>query len=86
MKGLPQAISVTSLAAILNNNMPLQYLIVFAQIHHEFRIPELRSVAELHGISLSTLEDQDPCRPYMVVDLDREEHAQTLARRCILIK
>ncbi|RDB25139.1 tRNA (guanine(10)-N2)-methyltransferase [Hypsizygus marmoreus] len=69
--------------------MALKYLIVFAQVHHEFRIPELRSIAELHGFTFSlppSPEDQDPTRPYMVLDLDEEEHALILARRCILIK
>ncbi|KAF8070698.1 tRNA guanosine-2'-O-methyltransferase [Lyophyllum atratum] len=66
-----------------------QYLIVFAQVHHEFRIPELMSVAELHGFTVTlppTPEDRDPTRPYMVVALDQEEHALILARRCILVK
>ncbi|KAG5647054.1 hypothetical protein DXG03_001424 [Asterophora parasitica] len=69
--------------------MPLQYLIVFADVHHEFRLPELSSVAELHGFT-ATLplnpEDRDPTRPYMVVELEQEEHALILARRCILVK
>lgn len=69
--------------------MPLRYLIVFAQVHHEFRLPELQSVAELHGFTFSlppNLEDQDPNRPYMVLELELEEHAKILARRCILVK
>ncbi|KAF5380572.1 hypothetical protein D9615_004652 [Tricholomella constricta] len=69
--------------------MPLQCLIVFAQVHHEFRLPELSSVAELHGFTVtlpSAPEDRDPTRPYMVVELAQEEHALILARRCILVK
>ncbi|KAG6831571.1 hypothetical protein H0H87_004790 [Tephrocybe sp. NHM501043] len=67
----------------------LQYLLVFADVHHDFRIPELQSVAELHGFSLNfpeRQEDRDPSRPYMVVGLQKEEHALILARRCILVK
>ncbi|KAG6920243.1 hypothetical protein DXG01_005012 [Tephrocybe rancida] len=67
----------------------LKYLLVFADVHHDFRIPELQSVSELHGLPLTfpeSLEDQDPRRPYMVVGLEQEEHALVLARRCILVK
>lgn len=69
--------------------MSLRYLIVFAQAHNEFRIPELRSVAELHGFKFSlppSPDDQDPSRPYMVLDMEDEEHARILAKRCILVK
>ncbi|KAF8894113.1 tRNA guanosine-2'-O-methyltransferase [Infundibulicybe gibba] len=65
------------------------YLVVFAQAHHEFRIPEMTSVAELNNISLvfpSRTEDQDIQRPFMVIGLHHEDHARILAQRCILIK
>lgn len=65
--------------------MPL-YLFVFAHVHHEFRLPELRSVAELHGFTFVTLAPEDPSTPFMVLGLDQEEHALNLARRCILVK
>jgi tRNA G10 N-methylase Trm11 len=66
-----------------------RYLLHFAQAHNDFRLPELQSVAELHGIAYSLPpreEDRDPTRPFMVIDLEEEEHARILARRCILIK
>ncbi|KAF8160674.1 S-adenosyl-L-methionine-dependent methyltransferase [Crassisporium funariophilum] len=69
--------------------MPSRYLIQFAQAHNEFRLPELSSVAELYGIPITLPEEfdnRDPTRPYMVVELEEEEHVRTLARRCILIK
>jgi tRNA (guanine10-N2)-methyltransferase len=68
--------------------MLAEYLIVFAQAHHEFRIPELISVAKIHGfeVILPVLADLDTTRPFMKVSLQDEEHARTLARRCILIK
>ncbi|KAJ8516074.1 hypothetical protein ONZ45_g6574 [Pleurotus djamor] len=46
----------------------LKYLFVFVQSHADFRIPELRSVAQLHGFSLAlpeTLEHHDSSRPFM---------------------
>ncbi|KAH9951552.1 tRNA guanosine-2'-O-methyltransferase [Amylocystis lapponica] len=63
-----------------------QYLFVFAQAHDEFRIPELLSAAELYGFEIVFPEDVDICRPFMVLELDSEEHARLLARRCILVR
>ncbi|KAF5322273.1 hypothetical protein D9619_001539 [Psilocybe cf. subviscida] len=66
-----------------------QFLVQFAQAHNDFRLPELQSIAELHGISYSLPEDEkdrDPYRPWMVIGLASEDDARTLARRCILIK
>lgn len=63
-----------------------QYLIVFAQAHEDFRVPELRSIAELHGFPLSISDDFDSARPFGILSLEQEEHARFLARRCILIK
>jgi tRNA (guanine10-N2)-methyltransferase len=65
---------------------PRRYLVVFAQAHEHFRVPELRSIAELHGFSLTIPDDFDSSRPFGVLTLDREEDARFLARRCILIK
>jgi tRNA (guanine10-N2)-methyltransferase len=62
------------------------YLLVFAQSHSEFRLPELESVAELHGFTLSLPTDCDPSRPFLTLHLELEEHARLLASRCILIK
>ncbi|KIL65842.1 hypothetical protein M378DRAFT_192147 [Amanita muscaria Koide BX008] len=66
--------------------MSHQYLIVFAQAHNEFRLPELSSVSELHGFTYTLADGSDPQRPFMVIHLASEEHARLLARRCILIK
>ncbi|KAH8994742.1 tRNA guanosine-2'-O-methyltransferase [Lactarius hatsudake] len=65
---------------------PRQYLVVFAQAHEDFRVPELRSIAELYGFPLTIPHDFDSSRPFGVLTLDQEEHARFLARRCILIK
>jgi len=69
--------------------MSSRYLLHFAQAHSDFRLPELQSIAELYGIAYSLPpqeEDRDPTRPFMVIDVEGEEHARILARRCILIK
>jgi tRNA (guanine10-N2)-methyltransferase len=60
------------------------FLFQFAQIHAEFRLPELQSVSELHGFELD-LAGHDITRPFAVLDVT-EEQARLLARRCILIK
>ncbi|EMD37313.1 hypothetical protein CERSUDRAFT_153886 [Gelatoporia subvermispora B] len=64
----------------------MKFLVVFAQAHADFRIPELQSVAELYGFNIGLLDDADPSRPFMVLELTDESHARLLARRCILIK
>ena len=62
------------------------YLIIFAQAHEDFRVPELQSIAELHGFPLNIADDFDTSRPFGVLGLEEEEHVRLLARRCILIK
>ena len=65
------------------------YLFYFADAHNAFRLPELESIAELYGFPINppqNPDDRDPTRPYMVIDLEDEEHARILANRCILIK
>ncbi|KAJ7072373.1 tRNA guanosine-2'-O-methyltransferase [Mycena amicta] len=64
----------------------MQYLFIFAQTHSEFRLPELHSVAELHGFTITLPENCDLACPFLVCDLDSEEHARILAQRCILLK
>lgn len=67
----------------------MQYLFVFAQAHEDFRYPELQSISELHGfeiIFLCPVEELDKTRPFLVLELESEEHAKLLARRCILVK
>lgn len=69
--------------------MVKKYLFVFAQVHQEFRIPELLSISELHGVNITfpgPVQELDVTRPFMVLELESEEAARLLARRCILIK
>ncbi|EAU91719.1 RNA methylase [Coprinopsis cinerea okayama7 len=68
-----------------------QYLFHFAQVHNDFRIPELDSISELYGFSYKLAENSgghgnDPGRPFMVLELADEAQARLLARRCILVK
>lgn len=70
--------------------MGIKYIVHFAQSHPEFRLPELQSVSELFGFSVSRPDDVfdpwDPLRPFWVISLEKEEHAVSLSQRCILIK
>ncbi|KAL0956084.1 hypothetical protein HGRIS_002253 [Hohenbuehelia grisea] len=61
------------------------YLFVFAQSHSEFRIPEIQSIAELYGFSLQ-LPELESVGPFVVIGLEKEDHARLLAKRCILLK
>ena len=65
---------------------PKKFLFVFAQAHHEFRIPEIESISELNRFQVGVPEDQDSLRPFMIFELESEDHARLLAQRCILIK
>ena len=67
-------------------SMVVQYLFVFAQVHDEFRIPEIQSIAELHGFQVFFPPPVDVSRPFQIVELEDESHARILARRCILVK
>lgn len=66
--------------------MKNKYLLIFAQVHEAFRIPELLSIAELHNIDISIPENVDVSRPFIVLELDNDEQARILASRCILLK
>ncbi|THH31329.1 hypothetical protein EUX98_g2848 [Antrodiella citrinella] len=63
-----------------------QYLCQFAQVHEQFRIPELMSVSELHGFNIELPDDMDVTRPFMILGLESDEHARILTQRCILVK
>jgi tRNA (guanine10-N2)-methyltransferase len=66
--------------------MPSDFLFLFAQVHDEFRIPELLSVSELYKFTIGLPQKIDTSRPFMILSLESEEHALILARRCILVK
>ena len=77
---------LTMSTPMAQDSMLTQYLFVFAQVHDEFRIPELLSISELYGFDIKFPEDKDISRPFMILGLESEEHARLLARRCILIR
>jgi hypothetical protein len=60
------------------------FLFQFAQIHAEFRLPELESVSKLYGFEID-ISGLDITRPFAVLEVTEEE-ARLLARRCILIR
>jgi hypothetical protein len=69
----------------------MEYLFVFAQSHEGFRLPELLSISELYGFTIgfdryASVLDEAVKTPFMILKLDKEEHAKILARRCIMIK
>ena len=66
--------------------MPSDYLLLFAQVHDEFRVPELLSVSELYKFTIGLPPKIDTSRPFMILSVESEEHALILARRCILVK
>ncbi|KAF9644600.1 tRNA guanosine-2'-O-methyltransferase [Thelephora ganbajun] len=66
--------------------MPSDYLVLFAQVHDEFRIPELLSVSELYKFKIGFPPEVVTSRPFMILSLESEEHALILAKRCILVK
>jgi tRNA (guanine10-N2)-methyltransferase len=69
--------------------MATLYLLVFAQAHEEFRVPELLSVSKLYGFNVTfprDAKDRDTTRPFMVLGLEDEDHARLLAKRCVLVK
>jgi tRNA (guanine10-N2)-methyltransferase len=66
--------------------MSSDYLVLFAQVHDEFRIPELLSVSALFKFNIGFPTKIDTSRPFMILSLESVEHALLLARRCILVK
>lgn len=90
VKGMSSGITTSSVQRLLNNALVMpSYLFYFAHAHNEFRLPELKSIAELYGFPMllpQDPDDRDPTRPCMVIGLEEEEHARILGSRCILIK
>lgn len=62
-----------------------QYIIVFAHSFPSFRVPELESLADLFGVEVD-LSDHNEKSPFLIVNLESDEHAQKLIKRSILVK
>ena len=80
------SVHVMAKKAVFLSSMSSDYLVLFAQVHDEFRIPELLSVSELFKFKIGFPPNIDTSRPFMILSLESEEHALLLARRCILVK
>lgn len=63
----------------------VQYIIFFAQAFPNFRVAELESIADLYGIKVD-LSHHDERKPFLVIELEKEEHAKKLIKRSILAK
>lgn len=69
--------------------MGKRYLLHYAIAHPEFRFPELQSISELFDFNVGLPEEEeerDPNRHFLIVELEDEAHARTIAKRCILIR
>ncbi|KAG9054588.1 hypothetical protein FS842_004721 [Serendipita sp. 407] len=69
--------------------MAKKYLIHFAIAHGEFRYPELQSISELFDFEIKLPESKDELDtslPFLIVELEKDVHAQFIAQRCILVK
>ncbi|KAM0788686.1 hypothetical protein ACM66B_002783 [Microbotryomycetes sp. NB124-2] len=55
---------------------------------HEFRVPELESIASLHGFQIKFLDDERARahNPYIVVELESDEQAKLLGSRAISVR
>ena len=63
--------------------MPL-FLIRMTLTRLSFRIPSLLSIADLYGFQIRFVSE-DLSRSVFVVELEKEEHAQLLLERGILV-
>jgi tRNA (guanine10-N2)-methyltransferase len=69
--------------------MGKKYLLYYAIAHADFRYAELQSISELFDFTVTLPEkeeDRDPNRPFLIVGLEDESNARSLAKRCILVK
>jgi tRNA (guanine10-N2)-methyltransferase len=74
---------------LLLKEMGKKYLLYYAIAHADFRYAELQSISELFDFNVALPEeekDRDPNRPFLIVELEDESHARSLAERCILVK
>ncbi|MBW0484796.1 hypothetical protein O181_024511 [Austropuccinia psidii MF-1] len=67
--------------------MAHKYVLIFAQVYEEFRLPELESLDEMFNLEIDYLNlDRDIHRPYMIIGLKDDKKARQLGSRAILIK
>ncbi|ODQ67214.1 putative ribonuclease methylating protein [Nadsonia fulvescens var. elongata DSM 6958] len=62
-----------------------EYLLVLAQTHEQFRIPELQSLATMEGIDVN-FSNHRADTPFMIVKLNNDDEAKRLVQRSILCR
>lgn len=67
------------------HELTMKYLLYLVQSHTNFRLAELESVADLHGISVDLSHHREDS-PYLIVELANEDEARKLVERCILAR
>jgi len=65
--------------------MGKQYLVFLAQQHPTFRVPELESLGDLHGLKID-FSNHDESIPFMIITLDNDQDAKNLISRSVLAK
>ncbi|CAO3638258.1 unnamed protein product [Cunninghamella echinulata] len=63
------------------------YLVQFAQLHDEFRLPEFESLAVLENVKYNYTKDNYKFdNPFFKIELESDDNARKLVKRSILIK
>lgn len=65
--------------------MAKEYLVFLAQQHPTFRVPELESLGDIHGIKVD-FSGHDENTPFMIITLDNDQDAKNLISRAVLAK
>lgn len=63
----------------------MKFLLLLAQAHEEFRLPELQALAELEGLEVD-FSNYSLDSPFLELELDSEQDARKLVHRSILTK
>eukprot|EP00124_Ichthyophonus_hoferi_P003605 Ihof_evm3s323 gene=Ihof_evmTU3s323 len=64
----------------------MKFLVQFVQSNETFRLPELQSLADMHGLKLTVLSDYTEESPFLWVDLPSEEAVLTIMQRAVSIR
>ena len=66
-----------------------KYLLQFAQVHADFRLPELNALLKMNGLQpadVYRLDDYDPMTPYLILNFPSESAAIAVCERGVLFK
>jgi tRNA (guanine10-N2)-methyltransferase len=61
------------------------YLLHIPRENESFRVPELFACAKLFDFDIRIVEE-DPVSPFLIVELESDEHAKRITERCVLVK